>query len=260
MALCVNSRITERMIFIGSSTERRCLPAHYQVRSPGPLSHAVFTLSIHIHQHQRAIHLPDWKMGSEESLTFTLCWIVLTWHLTCWLMRNVTAWRKSKVKMNGREGGGPRHNSEPQLFINILVGPAPIHRALCYTSRIGSVISGIYLHLSRGSPVCVCLCVFDRTELVYLKWSLVRILTPLHCSFFYEHIAGDKTAFLTLRKYSCLINPAQTYVDFFFPNSSPLTTNTIASNSSARLIIMLMHCETIPPWLNTRAALRKLNL
>ena len=63
-----------------------------------PRLHTIFTLSIHIHQHRRAIHLPDWKTGSEESLTFTLCWIVLTWHLTCWLMRNIMAWRKSKVK------------------------------------------------------------------------------------------------------------------------------------------------------------------
>lgn len=137
-----------------------------------PLLHTIFTLSIHIHQHERAIHLPDWKMGSEESLTFTLRWIVLTWHLTCWLMRNIMAWRKSKVKDEWVWCWSSRHISEPQLFINILFGSAPIHPCLCYTSRIGSVISGIYLHLSHGSPVSLfvrvfsgaCVCVLACTE------------------------------------------------------------------------------------------------
>lgn len=144
---------------------------------PAPVAYRPCT-SIHIHQHRRAIHLPDWKMGSEESLTFTLCWIVLTWHLTCWLMRNIMAWRKSKVKDEWVWCRSSRHISEPQLFINLLFSSAAIHPCLCYTSRIGSVISGIYLHLSRSSPVwvfvCVCVCegvrVSAHTKPMYLNW------------------------------------------------------------------------------------------
>lgn len=63
--------------------------------------------------------------------------------------------------MNERNAGDLAAISEPQLFINLLFRCAPIHPCLCYTSRIGSVISGIYLHLSHGPSsvslsVCVC--------------------------------------------------------------------------------------------------------
>lgn len=67
-------------------------PAHYHTRSTSPCS--ISSSLFFTHQHQRAIHLPDWKMDgedSEESLTFNLCWIILIWHLTCWLMGNSMA-------------------------------------------------------------------------------------------------------------------------------------------------------------------------
>lgn len=125
------------------------------------------------------------KLGSEESLTFTLCWIVLTWHLTCWLMRNIMACRKSKVKDEWASCWSSRHISGPKLFINILFGPAPIHPYLWYMSRIGSVISSIYLHLSRGSLVyvvcvcaCACICVFESLS-VYKRLSNTQSYTKV---------------------------------------------------------------------------------
>lgn len=65
---------------------------------------------------------------------------------------------------------GDLTTSQPQLFINLLFSRAPIHPCLCYTSRIGSVISGIYLHLSHGSPVCLRVCVRE----------IVRVSICLH--------------------------------------------------------------------------------
>lgn len=168
----------QRTKFSFVSLPRVCLSPVTEVS--WPLMHTIFSLSMHIYQHQRVIHLPDWKMGSEESLTFTLCWIVLTWHLTCWLMRNIMACRKSKVKDEWASCWSSRHISGPKLFINILFGPAPIHPYLWYTSRIGSVISSIYLHLSHGSLVyvvcvcaCACICVFQSLS-VYM--SVVEII------------------------------------------------------------------------------------
>lgn len=67
---------------------------------------------------------------------------------------------------------GDLTTSQPQLFINLLFSRTPIHPCLCYTSRIGSVISGIYVHLSHSSLVCLRVCVCVR--------EIVRVSICLH--------------------------------------------------------------------------------
>lgn len=76
--------------------------------------------------------------------------------------------------------------SEAQLFINLLFSAAPIHPCLCYTSRIGSVISGTYLHLSHGSQcvhacLCACVCVYVL-ELSCILESIQQRLAALSSS------------------------------------------------------------------------------